>query len=148
MRVACLPWKCTRDVCLAEHDVCFAQHRLQLTACYLRLTIAPRRYQASYELCSCLQEHFGFPVGCSAYLTPASAQGFPPHYDDVEVFVLQLQGSKRWPPRVETTARVWPGGASARPKRRRGRGWPKIGAAWGMLWRWKQPPERPQLAAA
>jgi len=92
-------------VCLAEHDVCFAQHRFQLTACYLRLTIAPRRYQASYELCSCLQEHFGFPVGCSAYLTPASAQGFPPHYDDVEVFVLQLQGSKRWPPRVETTAR-------------------------------------------
>ena len=72
---------------------------------FLRLTIAPRRYQASYELCSCLQEHFGFPVGCSAYLTPASAQGFPPHYDDVEVFVLQLQGSKRWPPRVETTAR-------------------------------------------
>jgi len=135
-------------VCLAEHDVCFAEHRLELTACYLRLTIAPRRYQASYELCSCLQEHFGFPVGCSAYLTPASAQGFPPHYDDVEVFVLQLQGSKRWPPRVETTARVWPGGASARPKRRRGRGWPKIGAAWGMLWRWKQPPERPQPAEA
>ena len=148
MRVACLPWKCTRDVCLAEHDVCFAQHRLQLTACYLRLTIAPRRYQASYELCSCLQEHFGFPVGCSAYLTPASAQGFPPHYDDVEVFVLQLQGSKRWPPRVETTARVWPGGASARPKRRGGGGWPKIGAARGVLWRWKQPPERPQLAEA
>ena len=117
MRVACLPWKCTRDVCLAEHDVCFAQHRLQFTACYLRLTIAPRRYQASYELCACLQEHFGFPVGCSAYLTPASAQGFPPHYDDVEVFVLQLQGSKRWPPRVETTARVagrWPGGAHRR----------------------------------
>ena len=98
---------------------------------FLRLTIAPRRYQASYELCACLQEHFGFPGGCSAYLTPASAQGFPPHYDDVEVFVLQLQGSKRWPPRVETTARVWPGGASARPKRRRGRGWPEIGAAWG-----------------
>ena len=148
MRVACLPWKCTRDVCLAEHDVCFAQHRFQLTACYLRLTIAPRRYQASYELCSCLQEHFGFPVGCSAYLTPASAQGFPPHYDDVEVFVLQLQGSKRWPPRVETTARVAGRRASARPKRRGGRGWPKIGAAWGMFWRWKQPPERPQPAEA
>ena len=90
MRVARLPWKCTRDVCLAEHDVCFAQHRFQLTACYLRLTIAPRRYQASYELCSCLQEHFGFPVGCSAYLTPASAQGFPPHYDDVEVLTRAL----------------------------------------------------------
>ena len=95
MRVACLPWKCTRDVCLAEHDVCFAQHRLQLTACYLRLTIAPRRYQASYELCACLQEHFGFPVGCSAYLTPASAQGFPPHYDDVEVLTRALPQTLR-----------------------------------------------------
>jgi ribosomal protein L16 Arg81 hydroxylase len=25
------------------------------------------------------------------------AQGFPPHYDDVEVFILQLDGAKRWP---------------------------------------------------
>ena len=29
-----------------------------------------------------------------------------------------------------------------------GRGWLKIGAAWGVLWRWKQPPERQQPAEA
>ena len=53
-------------------------------------------HQPCFELCSCLQEHFGFPVGCSAYLTPPNTQGFPPHYDDVEIIVLQVEGTKRW----------------------------------------------------
>jgi lysine-specific demethylase/histidyl-hydroxylase NO66 len=36
-------------------------------------------------------------VGANAYLTPPNAsQGFAPHYDDIEAFCLQLQGSKRW----------------------------------------------------
>jgi lysine-specific demethylase/histidyl-hydroxylase NO66 len=29
-------------------------------------------------------------------LTPAGTQGFAPHYDDIEAFVLQLEGKKRW----------------------------------------------------
>ena len=62
----------------------------------IRIVHPQQWHQACYELCSVLQEHFGFPVGCSAYLTPRASQGFPPHYDDVEVFVLQLEGSKRW----------------------------------------------------
>ena len=62
----------------------------------IRLVHPQQWHQACFELCSCLQEHFGHPVGCSAYLTPPASQGFPPHYDDVEVFVLQLEGSKRW----------------------------------------------------
>ena len=62
----------------------------------IRLVHPQQWHQASYELCSVLQEFFGFPVGCAAYLTPAGTQGFPPHYDDVEVFVLQLEGTKAW----------------------------------------------------
>ena len=62
----------------------------------IRLVMPQQWHQACFELCSCLQEHFGFTVGCSAYLTPPSTQGFPPHYDDVEVFVLQLEGTKSW----------------------------------------------------
>ena len=30
------------------------------------------------------------------YLTPAGAQGFAPHFDDIEAFILQTEGSKRW----------------------------------------------------
>lgn len=30
------------------------------------------------------------------YLTPAGTQGFAPHYDDIEAFLLQAEGSKQW----------------------------------------------------
>jgi hypothetical protein len=53
-------------------------------------------HQPLFELCSYLQEYFGFPTGCSSYLTPAESQGYPPHFDDVEIFVVQLEGKKRW----------------------------------------------------
>lgn len=29
-------------------------------------------------------------------LTPANSQGFAPHYDDIEAFVLQIEGKKLW----------------------------------------------------
>ncbi len=29
-------------------------------------------------------------------MTPQGTQGFAPHYDDIEAFVLQLEGKKRW----------------------------------------------------
>ena len=35
------------------------------------------------------QEHFCCGAGANAYLTPAGSQGFAPHYDDVDVFILQ-----------------------------------------------------------
>ncbi|XP_060990266.1 ribosomal oxygenase 2 isoform X1 [Dama dama] len=43
-----------------------------------------------------LECFFGSLVGSNVYITPAGAQGLPPHYDDVEVFILQLEGEKRW----------------------------------------------------
>lgn len=30
------------------------------------------------------------------YLTPPGTQGFAPHYDDIEAFILQLEGRKHW----------------------------------------------------
>lgn len=30
------------------------------------------------------------------YLTPPGSQGFAPHYDDIEAFVIQLEGQKQW----------------------------------------------------
>lgn len=35
-------------------------------------------------------------IGANVYLTPPSSQGFAPHYDDIEAFVLQLEGAKHW----------------------------------------------------
>jgi len=35
-------------------------------------------------------------VGCNAYLTPARSQGFAPHFDDIDAFILQVSGKKRW----------------------------------------------------
>lgn len=49
-----------------------------------------------WKLLSILQEHFGSCVGANIYLTPPGSQGFAPHYDDIEAFVLQLEGRKRW----------------------------------------------------
>merc|ERR1712202_58595 len=49
-----------------------------------------------WRLCSTLQDHFQNMVGANVYLTPPGTQGFAPHWDDVEVFMLQLEGKKHW----------------------------------------------------
>lgn len=43
-----------------------------------------------------LQEYFHCLVGANIYLTPPNSQGFAPHYDDIEAFVLQIEGKKEW----------------------------------------------------
>lgn len=48
------------------------------------------------QLCSMMQEFFHCLVGANVYLTPPNSQGFAPHYDDIEAFVLQVEGRKRW----------------------------------------------------
>ncbi|KAL3673359.1 hypothetical protein V7S43_001075 [Phytophthora oleae] len=57
----------------------------------------PQRYvDGLYELNAAFEDVFGGLAGASAYLTPAKSQALAPHHDDVEVFVLQTQGSKKW----------------------------------------------------
>ncbi|CAN7999670.1 unnamed protein product [Ixodes hexagonus] len=64
--------------------------------CSVRL-LNPQTYNRPlWRLCSSLQEFFGSMVGANMYLTPAGSQGFAPHYDDIEAFVLQLEGQKLW----------------------------------------------------
>lgn len=43
-----------------------------------------------------LESFFGALVGSNVYITPPDSQGLPAHYDDVEVFILQLEGQKQW----------------------------------------------------
>ncbi|KAN0025020.1 hypothetical protein ACTFIV_009431 [Dictyostelium citrinum] len=64
--------------------------------CSVRL-LNPQTFNSNvWKLCSTLQTHFQCGVGANIYLTPAGAQGFAPHYDDVDVFILQLEGKKEW----------------------------------------------------
>lgn len=64
--------------------------------CSVRL-LNPQTYsKAIWKLNATLQEIFGSCVGANVYLTPPGTQGFAPHYDDIEAFVLQLEGRKKW----------------------------------------------------
>jgi len=65
--------------------------------CTIRL-LCPHKYNdAVQSLLSTLETELQCMIGANAYLTPPrSSQGFAPHYDDIEAFCLQLQGSKRW----------------------------------------------------
>jgi ribosomal protein L16 Arg81 hydroxylase len=48
------------------------------------------------RFCASLSRWFSAPVGANLYLTPPAAQGFPPHHDSHDVFILQILGRKRW----------------------------------------------------
>lgn len=67
-----------------------------LNGCSIRI-MNPQTYnQKIRDLLSTLQEYFGTMVGVNVYLTPPGSQGFAPHYDDIEAFVIQLEGHKNW----------------------------------------------------
>eukprot|EP00854_Cymbomonas_tetramitiformis_P033925 gene33925-43836_t len=64
--------------------------------CSLRVLHPQRWVQSVWKLIAMLEKRFQCCVGCNCYLTPKGSQGFSPHYDDIDAFVLQLEGSKRW----------------------------------------------------
>ncbi len=48
------------------------------------------------HLCNALSKDLSSRMQTNIYLTPAGAQGFAPHWDNHDVFVLQISGSKSW----------------------------------------------------
>jgi ribosomal protein L16 Arg81 hydroxylase len=48
------------------------------------------------EFCRALEGLFSAHVQTNAYLTPSGNQGFPTHYDNHDVFILQISGAKEW----------------------------------------------------
>ncbi|XP_068633861.1 bifunctional lysine-specific demethylase and histidyl-hydroxylase NO66 [Battus philenor] len=67
-----------------------------LNGCSVRL-LNPQTYMPKLHLLNAtLQEYFNSFVGANAYLTPPDSQGFAPHYDDIEAFILQTEGKKHW----------------------------------------------------
>ena len=74
---------------------------------YLRgaTIILPSLHESMFnlgEFCRSLEEVFACHVQTNIYLTPqvgddgTSNQGFPPHYDNHDVFVMQISGAKAW----------------------------------------------------
>ena len=57
-------------------------------------------------LCRALAPEFGHRFQTNLYLTPPKGRGFSPHWDNHDVFILQVVGSKKW--QIEKTRRALP----------------------------------------
>ncbi len=55
-----------------------------------------RTWPPLVEFGTALSGELGHPVQINAYVTPPQNQGFAPHYDVHDVFVLQVAGRKQW----------------------------------------------------
>ncbi len=55
-----------------------------------------KRWQPVSELCRDLESTLRHPVGAMMFLTPKGSQGIEAHFDNVETFILQIEGSKHW----------------------------------------------------
>ncbi|TRZ03892.1 hypothetical protein DNTS_030903 [Danionella cerebrum] len=69
---------------------------LRNRGCSLRV-LNPQAFSPTvWQVLSILQEKFGSMAGANVYLTPPGTQGFAPHFDDIEAFIIQLEGKKHW----------------------------------------------------
>jgi ribosomal protein L16 Arg81 hydroxylase len=57
-------------------------------------------------ICRLLGREFGFRSWAAVYMTPPGSHAFKAHFDQTEVFVLQVLGSKLW--RTSTARRLFP----------------------------------------
>jgi len=66
-----------------------------------------RIWPALIDFTGDLAADLGHPVQVNAYITPAQSQGFAAHYDVHDVFVLQVEGRKRWQIREPVRELPW-----------------------------------------
>ena len=55
-----------------------------------------QRWQPVATLCRSLEATLRHPVNAAMFLTPKDSQGADVHYDNVDVFILQISGFKHW----------------------------------------------------
>lgn len=55
-----------------------------------------RYVRAVASLAHSIEAELNYPIQVNAYITPPETQGLIPHYDDHDVFFLQVHGSKIW----------------------------------------------------
>eukprot|EP00959_Pyramimonas_sp_CCMP1952_P288017 6023103-Pyramimonas_sp.AAC.2 len=61
--------------------------------CSVRMLHPQRFSEPLWGMLSALESFWTSAVGCNTYLTPENSQGFAPHWDDIDAFVLQVVGS-------------------------------------------------------
>ncbi|RHY15238.1 hypothetical protein DYB32_010776, partial [Aphanomyces invadans] len=59
--------------------------------CSVRLLCPQKFSDKMWKMLSILEEEWGCMAGSNTYLTPKGTQGFAPHYDDIEAFLLQVR---------------------------------------------------------
>lgn len=62
----------------------------------LVLQALQRTWEPVADFSARLSTELGHPVQANAYVTPPQNRGFDDHYDVHDVFVLQIEGAKRW----------------------------------------------------
>lgn len=101
-----------------EHEFTLPDGRVDLPALLMRFDAGASLVLSQFhethpplaDFCRGLERLFLHGVQANIYLTPPAAQGFRTHFDTHDVFVLQIEGRKRW--------RVWDGERIERPTRR------------------------------
>jgi lysine-specific demethylase/histidyl-hydroxylase NO66 len=91
-------YNCGQDRC-GEHQVVMADsviRRYEKERCSIRILHPQRFSDELWKLMYMLECYWGSCVGCNSYLTPAGSQGFAPHFDDIDAFILQVSGKKIW----------------------------------------------------
>ncbi|MGY1439389.1 cupin domain-containing protein [Streptomyces reniochalinae] len=62
----------------------------------LVLQALQRTWEPVADFSSGLSAELGHPVQANAYVTPPQSRGFDAHYDVHDVFIVQIEGTKRW----------------------------------------------------
>lgn len=91
-------------------EITSAEEALSLYASGQTLILprAQRRWPKLAELCARISSDMLCQVEANIYLTPPNSQGFLAHYDSHDVFLLQMEGSKRWRLRVDPAIQLPP----------------------------------------
>lgn len=75
---------------------CYGLRRQIASGATTRLTNAQEFDPDIKDLCEAIEAVIGQSVNANVYITPAGNQGFNPHYDAHDVFVVQCMGRKHW----------------------------------------------------
>ena len=73
-----------------------ATRSLMAQGCTFVMESLQRSHPEVAKLSRLFEQVFHCPSPVNLYLTPPAAQGFQPHFDVQNVFVMQLHGTKRW----------------------------------------------------